>query len=91
MLHELNMVARDRELIVEKRQLEAEITDVVDPDKFPINRLSADLVKERASLWEIEPELLDEVEHFHGHSLRMRESEIGHHMAGRGVFLSARR
>ena len=64
---------------------------MVDPDKFPINRLSADLVKERASLWEIEPELLDEVEHFHGHSLRMRDSEIGHHMAGRGVFLSARR
>ena len=72
MLHELNMVARDRHLIMEKREQASEGTEIIDPDKFPINRLSADIVKERESLWDVEPTLLDEIEHFHGHSLRVR-------------------
>ena len=54
LLHEVHMVARDRPLVVEKRHQEATSTEtaILDPDKFPIQRLSADLVKEHQSLWE---------------------------------------
>lgn len=34
--------------------------------------------------------MVKRIESYIGHSLEVRESEIDHHMAGHGVFLSAR-
>ena len=57
MLHEINMVARDHPLIGLKKERAGDAsdsTDIVDPDKFPIQRLSRDLIKEYESLWHTE-------------------------------------
>jgi hypothetical protein len=35
--------------------------------------------------------MLRRVERFIGHSLEVKDSEIDHHMAGKGVFLSCKR
>ena len=54
MLHEINMAARDEELVFRKKsqsEEEAASSEIMDPDKFPINRLSGDLVKEYDNLW----------------------------------------
>lgn len=87
------MVARDEQLIFLKREQEAASAEVLDPDKFPINRLSSDLIKEHVSLWETKKgeRMLNEVERYVGHSLKIKDSLIDHHMAGQGVFLSSRR
>jgi len=45
-LHEINMVARHKQLVSTKRKVESEELGIIDPDKFPINRLSADLITE---------------------------------------------
>jgi hypothetical protein len=40
MLHEINMVARHCQLVYTKRNAASEETGIIDPDKFPIHRLS---------------------------------------------------
>ena len=52
-LHEINMAARhERKLVYTKRQKDVEDNAILDPDMFPINRLSEDLVVEYESVWE---------------------------------------
>jgi len=63
----------------------------VDPDTFPINKLSADLVKTYTTVWQRDKELRLHVEARVGHYLRVKDSLIEHHEAGRGVFVSCRR
>lgn len=69
MLHELNMVARNYELVSKKQNEEAQTNSIIDPDKFPIQRLAVDLVTEHESLWttKVGKEMLRYVEAFHGH------------------------
>ena len=35
--------------------------------------------------------MIEEVEKYVGHSLKIKDSEIDHHLAGKGVFLSCKR
>ena len=70
------------------QQLEAR---KVDPDTFPINKLSADLVQTYCSIWNDDKELRRRMEAKVGHYLRVKDSLIEHHEAGRGVFISCRR
>ena len=60
---------------------------------FPMQRLSSDLVTEYESIWETKSgsKMLKEVERYFGHSLRIKDSQIDHHLAGKGVFLSCRK
>jgi hypothetical protein len=93
-LHEINMVARHVQLYYPKRLRDAaENTELMDPDMFPMNRLSSDLVVEYESVWETErgKKMLKEIERYLGHTLRIKDSSIDHHLAGKGVFLSCRR
>ena len=92
-LHEVNMVARQQDLIYVKRNQESESNAIIDPDKFPINRLSADLITEYESVWTTEygKKMLRQVERYVGHTLQVKESEIDHHLSGNGVFLSCKR
>ena len=53
MLHELNMVARHEELYYEKPpEADEDAFAIMDPDKFPITKLTNDLIKEYQSVWE---------------------------------------
>lgn len=65
----------------------------MDPDKFPINRLSGDLIKEFDDLWSSEKgkAMIKELETYVGHTLEVKPSSIDHHMAGDGVFVSCKR
>ena len=93
MLHEINMVARDEQIIMLKRHREVDSAELMDPDKFPIQRLSSDLIKEYESVWETKKgkRMLNEIEKYVGHSLEVKESSIDHHLSGKGVFLSCKR
>ena len=66
---------------------------IMDPDKFPINRLSGDLVKEFDCLWTSKKgkAMMKEIERYVGHTLEVKESSIDHHLAGDGVFVSCKR
>ena len=74
MLHELNMVARDEPLVYPKVESAANTQEIIDPDKFPINRLSGDLVKEYDHLWASKKgkAMLREVERYVGHTLEVK-------------------
>ena len=87
------MVARHKDLVSAKRIKDNENNDLVDPNLFPIQRLSNDLVVEYISIWYTEEgkSMKKEVERYLGHSLDVRDSGIDHHLAGKGVFLSCRR
>ena len=61
-----------------KRQIEARR---VDPNTFPIQNLSADLVQEYEAVWD-DRELRRDIENRVGHYLRIRPSLIEHHEAG---------
>jgi hypothetical protein len=76
MLHEVNMVARHEELVYIKRQQENAAGGLIDPDKFPIQRLSADLITEFESIWETErgKKKIKEIEKYVGHSLVIKDS-----------------
>ena len=92
-LHEINMVARHKELVYVKRLKDDENMEIMDPNMFPISRLSNDLVKEYLSIWDTEEgrEMRKEIELYLGHSLEIKDSKIDHHLAGKGVFLSCKR
>jgi hypothetical protein len=64
---------------------------LVDPDSFPINKLSPDLVEDYHSIWDLDRTLRRRIEARYGHYLRIRESLIDHHEAGQGVFVSCKR
>ena len=64
---------------------------MVEPDTFPINKLSADLIEEYYSVWETDKSLRKRMEARYGHFLRLKDSLIDHHEAGKGVFVSCLR
>ena len=76
-----------------KREKEVDSAELLDPDKFPIQRLSGDLLKEYESVWETKKgkRMLNEIETYVGHSLEIKDSSIDHHLSGKGVFISCRR
>jgi len=93
-LHEINMAARNvRKLVYSKREKNVKETGILDPDMFPINRLSEDLVVEYESVWETNKGnwMLGQIENYVGHSLRVKDSNIDHHLAGNGVFISCKK
>ena len=64
----------------------------MDPDKFPIQRLTGDLIEEYESIWNLEKEdLMKKLERQIGHTINLKDSSIDHHEAGQGVFLSCKR
>lgn len=67
-----------------QKQLEAK---KIDPDTFPIQKLTADLVQQYEAIWD-QKEIGREIENGVGHRLRIRSSLIEHHEGGRGVFVS---
>lgn len=94
LLHEIHMVARDHELVYLKMPKEnEESAEIMDPDKFPINKLTADLIKEYESIWSTKrgKKMRRAVEKYFGHSLELKDSEIDHHLSGKGVFLQCKR
>jgi len=76
-----------------KREKEVDSAELLDPDKFPIQRLSGDLLKEYESIWETKKgkRMLNEIESYVGHSLEIKDSSIDHHLSGKGVFVSCRK
>lgn len=94
LLHEIHMVARDHELVYLKTPEEdRDSAEIMDPDKFPINKLTVDLIKEYESIWSTKKgkKMRRRVEKYFGHSLEVRDSEIDHHLAGKGVFMQCKR
>lgn len=87
----MHEVARDRDLVVNKKKQAQLDAMKVDPDSFPINKLTADLFEEYESVWTIDKTLRRRMEAKVGHYLRVKESAIDHHEAGNGVFVSCRR
>ena len=87
----MHEVARDVELVVNRKKQAREEAKRVEPDTFPINNLSADLIEEYDSIWTHDRTLRKRLEAKVGHYLRVKESSIDHHEAGMGVFVSCRR
>mmetsp|Transcript_26059 Transcript_26059/g.32536 ORF Transcript_26059/g.32536 Transcript_26059/m.32536 type:complete len:129 (-) Transcript_26059:846-1232(-) len=91
MITAMHEVARDEDLIVNKKKQAREEAKRIDPDSFPIQNLQADLIEEYESIWTLDRQLRKRMEAKLGHYLRVKESTIDHHDAGRGVFISCRR
>jgi len=89
-LNALHKKARNKDLVINKRYEElSKVTDIIDPDKFPIFSLIERYADEDlVSIWEYKPELLEEARKDIGFSLQVKQSKIEHHDAGDGVFLS---
>ena len=51
MVTAMHEIARDVDLVVNKKKAAQKAAKYVDPDSFPINKLSADLVEEYESVW----------------------------------------
>lgn len=87
-MHDLT---RQLDLIISKNKAAQEAAKLVDPDSFPINKLSADYVEEFVSIWDLDKTLRQRMEARYGHYLRIKDSLIEHHEAGKGVFVSCYR
>jgi len=87
----MHEVARDVDLVVNKNKAAQLAAKSVDPDSFPINNLSAELIEEYDSVWQADRQLRKRMEAKLGHYLRVKASAIDHHEAGQGVFVSCRR
>ena len=75
----MHEVARDQDLVVNKKKKAQQAARQVDPDSFPINKLSADLFEEYESVWHTDRVLRRRMEAKVGHYLRVKESTIDHH------------
>mmetsp|Transcript_41132 Transcript_41132/g.53978 ORF Transcript_41132/g.53978 Transcript_41132/m.53978 type:complete len:117 (+) Transcript_41132:129-479(+) len=91
MITAMHEVARDEDLVVNKKKQAREEAKRIDPDSFPIQNLQADLIEEYESIWTLDRQLRKRMEAKLGHYLRVKESTIDHHDAGKGVFISCRR
>ena len=106
MITAMHEVARDEELVINKKKQQREEAKKVEPDTFPINDLTADLIEEYDSIWKVDRRLRRRMEAKFGHYLRVKDSAIEHHgkyqlvrliidnffiEAGKGVFVSCRR
>ena len=78
----MHEVARDVDLVINKKKKDQEEAKKVDPDTFPIQNLSADLFEEYDSVWDIDKSLRKRMEAKFGHYLRLKDSAIDHHEAG---------
>lgn len=89
MVTSMHEVSRHRELVVKKG---ARKRKALDPNTFPIQKLSGDFIQEYESVWDIERDAYSKrLERLIGHSLVLKDSSIDHHEAGRGVYVSCRR
>ena len=85
----LHSLARNKALRYEVSNMKADKSGaLVDPDKFPVYHRSPELISITQSLWEKEPRLLKNLRAQLGFILSVRPSEIDHHEAGDGVFVS---
>lgn len=79
MISAMHEVTRHKELVVRKnRNLNA--NNILDPDQFPIQRLTSDLVEEYESIWDLEKDSLKkQMIRKVGHYLTVKDSSIDHH------------
>jgi hypothetical protein len=91
MLKAMHDLTRKSDLVVSSAKAAQEEAKLVDPDTFPINKLSPDLVETYLSVWDLDKTLRKRMEMRYGHYLRLKPSLIDHHEAGLGVFLSCKR
>ena len=79
MIVSMHEVARDCDLVSNKKKKAWEAAKKVDPDSFPINNLTADLFEEYDSIWTTDTSLRKRLEAKIGHYLRVKDSAIDHH------------
>ena len=91
MITAIHDVTRDLDLVVSRNKAKQEEAKKVDPDTFPINKLTADYFEDFDSVWKNDKTLRRRVEAKYGHYLRVEDSTIDHYEAGKGVFVSCRR
>jgi hypothetical protein len=91
MLTAMHDLTRHTDLVTSSAKAAQEAAKLVDPDSFPINKLSPDLIEEFHSVWDLDKSLRRRMEARYGHYLRIKDSLIDHHEAGRGVFVSCKR
>ena len=75
----MHEIARDEDLVINTKKEAREEAKRVDPDSFPINNLTADLLEEYDSIWKVDKTLRRRMEAKVGHYLRLKESAIDHH------------
>lgn len=79
MISSMHELTRHKEIVVKKRA-RSDQTSLLDPDKFPIQRISGDLIEEYESLWDIEKDSLKkQLRRKIGHYLEVKDSSIDHH------------
>jgi len=77
----MHEITRHKEIVFKKPK-ERKGTPL-DPDQFPIQKLSGELIEEYESIWNTEREQLrKQLERQVGHSLVIKDSSIDHHEAG---------
>ena len=80
LIQAMHDLARHKELVVKKREKGAECTSILDPNQFPIQKLSGEFVEEYESVWDIEKDTLSRgLERYVGHTLALKDSSIDHH------------
>ena len=87
-MHDLT---RKLDLVINKSKAAQDAAKLVEPDTFPINKLSSDYMEEYESIWDLDKTLRIRMEDKYGHYLRIKDSLIDHHEAGKGVFVSCKR
>ena len=79
MLSAMHELVRHKEVVAKKQKDKKPM----DPNMFPIQKLSGELIEEYESVWEVEKESLrNQLERHIGHSLVLKDSSIDHHEAG---------
>ena len=91
MVKSMHDLTRHQALVTNKKKEAWEAAKLVDPDSFPINKLTADYFDEYVSVWEQDRKLRKRMEGRLGHYLRVQDSLLDHHEAGQGVFVSCKR
>lgn len=79
MINSMHELTRHKDLVVKKRAKDSD-NKLVDPNSFPIQRLTGDLIEEYESIWDIEKETLKkQMVRKVGHYLTLKDSTIDHH------------
>ena len=58
MISAMHEIARHREIVIKKPPKGSEKGEIFDPNSFPIQRLTGDLIEEYESIWNLEKEIL---------------------------------
>ncbi len=79
MISAMHELTRHKDLVVKKRAKDQD-NKLLDPNSFPIQRLSADLIEEYESIWDVEKDTLKkQMLRKVGHYLNLKDSTIDHH------------